>query len=66
MDTQRPTTTRRGFLKLGGVSVGAAALGVLLYSGVGVVSIVNGGEFLDYDRLFTPEIEAQISGRYDF
>ena len=30
MDTQRPTTTRRGFLKLGGVSVGAAALGTFL------------------------------------
>jgi multicomponent Na+:H+ antiporter subunit B len=43
-----------------GFARGAAALGVLLYSGVGIVSIVNGGDFLDYDRLFTPEIEAQI------
>jgi multicomponent Na+:H+ antiporter subunit B len=39
-----------------------AALGVLVYSGVGIVCIVNGGGFLDYDRLFTPEVEAQIPG----
>jgi multicomponent Na+:H+ antiporter subunit B len=43
-----------------GFARGVAALGVLLYSGVGVVCIVNGGDFLDYDRLFTPQIEAQI------
>jgi multicomponent Na+:H+ antiporter subunit B len=43
-----------------GFARGVAALGVLIYSGVGVVCIVNGGAFLDYDRLFTPEIEAQI------
>jgi multicomponent Na+:H+ antiporter subunit B len=45
-----------------GFARGVAALGVLLYSGIGVVSIVNGGDFLDYDRLLTPEIEAQIPG----
>jgi multicomponent Na+:H+ antiporter subunit B len=39
---------------------GVAAGGVLLYVGVGVVCIVNGGAFLDYDYLFPPEIEAQI------
>ena len=37
-----------------------AALGVLLYAGVGVVCIVNGGGFLDYDRLFSPRVEAMI------
>jgi multicomponent Na+:H+ antiporter subunit B len=45
-----------------GFARGVAALGVLLYAGVGVVCIINGGTFLDYDRLFTPEIEAQIPG----
>jgi multicomponent Na+:H+ antiporter subunit B len=43
-----------------GFARGVAALGVLLYAGVGVVCIINGGDFLDYDRLFTPDIEAQI------
>jgi multicomponent Na+:H+ antiporter subunit B len=37
-----------------------ASLGVLVYAGVGVVSIANGGDFLDYDRLFSRAIEAQI------
>lgn len=37
-----------------------AALGVLLYAGVGVACIVNGGGFLDYDRLFSPRVEAMI------
>ena len=37
-----------------------AALGVLLYAGVGVVCILNGGGFLDYDRLFSPRVEAMI------
>ena len=40
-----------------------AALGVLLYAGVGVVCIVNGGGFLDYDHLFPPQVEAMIPGR---
>jgi multicomponent Na+:H+ antiporter subunit B len=43
-----------------GFARGVAALGVLLYSGIGVVCIVNGGGFLDYDHLFTADIEAQI------
>jgi multicomponent Na+:H+ antiporter subunit B len=43
-----------------GVARGAAALGVLVYSGVGIVSIANGGGFLDYDHLFAPAIEAQL------
>jgi multicomponent Na+:H+ antiporter subunit B len=43
-----------------GFARGVAALGVLLYAGIGIICIVNGGNFLDYDRLFTPQIEAQI------
>lgn len=39
---------------------GVAALGVLVFAGVGVVCIANGGDFLDYDRLFTPRVEAMI------
>ena len=37
-----------------------AALGVVVYAGVGMVCIVNGGGFLDYDHLFTPQIESMI------
>ena len=37
-----------------------AALGILLYAGVGVICIINGGGFLDYDRLFSPRVEAMI------
>lgn len=37
-----------------------AALGVLLYAGVGIVCILNGGAFLDYDYLFPPRVEAMI------
>lgn len=37
-----------------------ATLGVLLYAGIGVICIVNGGGFLDYDRLFAPRVEAMI------
>jgi multicomponent Na+:H+ antiporter subunit B len=43
-----------------GFARGAAAIGVLLYAGVGIVCMINGGAFLDYDYLFSPEIEAQI------
>ncbi len=39
---------------------GVAALGVLVYSGVGVVNLVNGGAFLDYDHLFPHAFEAGI------
>jgi len=40
----------------------AASLGVLIYSGVGVVCLINGGSFLDYDYLFPAAIEKQIPG----
>jgi multicomponent Na+:H+ antiporter subunit B len=43
-----------------GVARGAAAIGVLLYAGVGLICVLNGGAFLDYDHLFPPGIEAQI------
>ncbi|MEM1039780.1 MAG: Na(+)/H(+) antiporter subunit B [Pseudomonadota bacterium] len=38
------------------------AFGVLLYSGVGVVSMFNGGTFLDYDPLFADRIDGQHYG----
>lgn len=37
-----------------------SALGVVVYAGIGIVCIVNGGGFLDYDYLFTPRVEAMI------
>lgn len=37
-----------------------ASLGVLLYAGIGLICIANGGGFLDYDRLFSTRIEAMI------
>lgn len=37
-----------------------AALGVVVYAGVGVICIINGGGFLDYDYLFSPRVEAMI------
>lgn len=37
-----------------------ATLGVALYSGIGIVCIINGGGFLDYDRLFSSKVEAMI------
>jgi multicomponent Na+:H+ antiporter subunit B len=43
-----------------GVARGAAAIGVLLYAGVGFICVLNGGAFLDYDYLFPPGVEAQI------
>jgi multicomponent Na+:H+ antiporter subunit B len=39
---------------------GVSALGVMLYSGIGVICIINGGGFLDYDFLFSPRVEAMI------
>jgi multicomponent Na+:H+ antiporter subunit B len=39
---------------------GSAALGVLIYAGLGVASIVNGGGFLDYGHLLPPDFEAKI------
>jgi len=37
-----------------------ATLGVLLFAGVGVICMINGGGFLDYDHLFPPGVEAII------
>ena len=37
-----------------------ATLGVLLYAGIGLICIINGGGFLDYDHLFSPKVEAMI------
>jgi multicomponent Na+:H+ antiporter subunit B len=37
-----------------------ATLGVLIYAGVGLICIVNGGGFLDYDHLFSLKVEAMI------
>jgi multicomponent Na+:H+ antiporter subunit B len=42
------------------VARGFAAIGVLVYAGVGVLNLVNGGTFLDYDHLFPPGVEAQL------
>jgi len=39
---------------------GVSAAGVLIYAGVGVICMANGGGFLDYDYLFPPDIEAMI------
>ncbi len=44
------------------VARSVASIGVLLYAGVGVICMINGGGFLDYDYLFPPEIEKQIPG----
>lgn len=43
-----------------GVVRGAASLGVLVYAGLGVWTLINGGAYLDYDHLFYPEFEAAI------
>jgi multicomponent Na+:H+ antiporter subunit B len=39
---------------------GVSAIGVMLYAGVGLVCMANGGGFLDYDYLFPPQVEAMI------
>ena len=39
-----------------------AAVGVLLYGAVGVVSMVNGGNFLDYDVLAKDPLHGQHYG----
>ncbi|MDP3491831.1 MAG: DUF4040 domain-containing protein [Hyphomonadaceae bacterium] len=44
------------------VARSVASLGVLVYAGVGVACMINGGAFLDYDYLFPPEVEKQIPG----
>lgn len=45
-----------------GLVRGISAIGVLLYSGVGVVNMLNGGEFLNYDHLFPPGFEDGLPG----
>lgn len=37
-----------------------AALGVLIYGGVGIWNAINGGHFLDYDHLFLPGYEQLV------
>ena len=37
-----------------------AALGVILYAGIGIVCLANGGAFLDYDFLFDRDTEVSI------
>jgi multicomponent Na+:H+ antiporter subunit B len=37
-----------------------ATLGVVLYAGLGMICIINGGGFLDYDHLFSSRVEAMI------
>ena len=39
-----------------------AALGVLLYAGVGIASILSGGEFLDYNVLAVDPVAGQHLG----
>ncbi|MBI1339254.1 DUF4040 domain-containing protein [bacterium] len=39
-----------------------ASAGVLIYAGVGVINMLNGGAFLDYDFLFPPPLEQALSG----
>ena len=39
---------------------GFAAGGVLIYAGVGLANLVNGGGFLDYDHLLPRRIEARL------
>lgn len=45
-----------------GLARALAALGVLLYAGVGVVSILNGGNYLDYDVLSADPVHGQHLG----
>lgn len=37
-----------------------ASLGVLVYAGIGLWTVINGGAFLDYGHLFPLEVEANI------
>lgn len=41
-----------------------AALGVLIYAAVGVINLINGGNFLDYDHLFPRAFEAGLPDSY--
>jgi multicomponent Na+:H+ antiporter subunit B len=47
-----------------GVVRGAAAFGVLAYAGVGFMTIVNGGGFLDYAHFFPPGFEEREFGAH--
>jgi multicomponent Na+:H+ antiporter subunit B len=44
------------------VARSVASLGVLIYAGVGVVCMINGGGFLDYDYLIPPAVEVELPG----
>ena len=44
------------------VARSVASLGVLLYAGVGIVCMINGGVFLDYGYLFPSQVEQHIPG----
>ncbi len=39
-----------------------SAGGVLLFAGIGVINMMNGGEFLNYDHLFPPGFEDGLPG----
>jgi multicomponent Na+:H+ antiporter subunit B len=39
---------------------GVAASGVLLYAGIGLANLINGGNFLDYDHLLPRRFEARL------
>ena len=39
---------------------GIAASGVLLYAGIGLANLINGGRFLDYDHLLPRRFEARL------
>jgi multicomponent Na+:H+ antiporter subunit B len=39
---------------------GLASIGVLIYAGVGLANLLNGGSFLDYDHLFPRRFEAGL------
>jgi multicomponent Na+:H+ antiporter subunit B len=43
-----------------GLARGLASIGVLLYAGVGLANLLNGGSFLDYDHLFPRRFEVGL------
>ncbi len=45
-----------------GVMTALAAIGLLLYSGVGVETVILGGNFLDYDELASNPVDGQHLG----
>ncbi|MEZ5939554.1 MAG: DUF4040 domain-containing protein [Hyphomonadaceae bacterium] len=46
------------------VTRGVSAVGVLIYAGVGVIGMLNGGVFLDYDHLFPVAFESGLPGSH--